>query len=180
MRYEVERLQTLAKKDQSIRVRVRNQIMRILLMNKVLMMDSRMLEKIFAKRVNIGRRSSKMTIMSSIRLENWRIKLSKVWKQDKRRSKRHLVKVKVWIITKEMLILRNIQLIRESLWRKWATEWSKALSRQLNKRNRKPMRERLRHNNKHRCSGILHFSISRLLKTKRKSSITRSCFSWGL
>ena len=179
MRYELERLKTLAskKKGQSKRVRVRNQIIR--LMNKVLMMDSRMLQTIFAKRVNNGRRSSKMTIMSSIRQENWRIKLSKVSKQDKRRSKRHLVKVRVWIITKEMLILRNIRLIRESLWRKWATEWSKAHNKQLNKRNKKPMIERLRHNNKHRCSGILHFSISRLRKTKRKSSITHSCFSWG-
>ena len=79
MRYELELTSKKKDRDQIVRVsRKRNQSQitkrNIQNMNKVLMMDShttqRMLEKTFARRVNTGRKSSKMTFMRLIQLEN--------------------------------------------------------------------------------------------------------------
>lgn len=85
MRYELELTSKKKDRDQIVRVKERKEVSRkrkksqiiirhIKNTNKVLMMDShttqRMLEKTFARRVNIGRKSSKMTFMRLIQLEN--------------------------------------------------------------------------------------------------------------
>lgn len=85
MRYELELTSKKKDRDQIVRVKEQREVSRkrkksqiiirhIKNTNKVLMMDShttqRMLEKTFARRVNIGRKSSKTTFSRLIQLEN--------------------------------------------------------------------------------------------------------------